>query len=130
MGQVSKISGEERLALILESFKNEQSIADLCRRHGISQATFYKWRDKFLEGGRQALVGNGSSAPDARAEAKIHELEQVIGQQAVEIQVLKKTCISADVHRRGCDSTRKRRHPRANLLPDFTAASKQLLSAD
>ena len=90
MGEASKLSGEERLALNLESLKNEQTVADLCRRHGISQATYYKWRDKFLEGGKQALLRNGLAGADPRGEVKIHELEQVIGRQAVEIQVLKK----------------------------------------
>ncbi len=90
MAEASKLGGEERLALILESFKNEQSIADLCRRHGISQTTFYKWRDKFREGGKNALLANGNPAPDQAAQAKIQELEQVIGRQTVEIQILKK----------------------------------------
>ena len=91
MGKASNLSGEERLALVLESLRNEQSVADLCRQHGISQTTFYKWRDKFLEGGKNALLGNGgSSKPSETAQAKIKELEQVIGRQTVEIQVLKK----------------------------------------
>ncbi len=91
MGKASTLSGEERLALVLESFRNEQSVADLCRQHGISQTTFYKWRDKFLEGGNNALLGNGSSSTASEtAQAKIQELEQVIGRQTVEIQILKK----------------------------------------
>lgn len=91
MGKASTLSGEERLALVLESFRNEQSVADLCREHGISQTTFYKWRDKFLEGGKNALLGNGSSSTRSEtAQVKIRELERVIGKQTVEIQVLKK----------------------------------------
>lgn len=91
MGKASNLSGEERLALVLESLRNEQSVADLCRQHGISQTTFYKWRDKFLEGGKNALLGNGSSSkPSETAQVKIQELERVIGRQTVEIQILKK----------------------------------------
>jgi transposase len=91
MGKASNLSGEERLALILESLRNEQSVSDLCREHGISQTTFYKWRDKFLEGGKKALLGNGaSSKPSETSQAKVKELEQVIGRQTVEIQILKK----------------------------------------
>ena len=83
---------EEKLAIVLEGLKESTNITELCRSHGISQATYYNWRDKFLEGGKTALAanepgGHGSSEAD---KAKIAELERVIGQQAVEIQVFKK----------------------------------------
>jgi len=89
MPKASQLSTEERLALILESFRSEQSIADLCRKHGITQTTFYKWRDKFLQGGKRALMENGQ-ASNMVEKARIEELERVIGKQTVEIQVLKK----------------------------------------
>lgn len=83
---------EEKLSIVLEGLKESTNIAELCRRHGISQTSFYKWRDKFLEGGKTSLASNGSATTATEAEkAKIAELERVIGQQAVEIQVLKKS---------------------------------------
>jgi transposase len=81
---------EEKLSIILEGLKENVNISDLCRRHGISQASFYKWRDKFLEGGKTALAGNGGTGASEVERARIAELERVIGQQAVQIQVLKK----------------------------------------
>jgi transposase-like protein len=89
VGDASK-SPEEKLSIILEGLKGEVNVAELCRRHGISQTIFYRWRDKFLEGGKTALVNNGGSSGAQAEKAKIAELERVIGQQAVEIQVLKK----------------------------------------
>ena len=85
-------SVEEKLAIVLEGLKESANISELCRRHGISQTSFYKWRDKFLEGGKNALVTNGAAAKGSSEadKAKIAELERVIGQQAVEIQVFKK----------------------------------------
>ena len=85
-------SVEEKLAIVLEGLKESANISELCRRHGISQTSFYKWRDKFLEGGKNALVANGAVAKGSSDadKAKIAELERVIGQQAVEIQVFKK----------------------------------------
>jgi len=83
---------EEKLAIVLEGLKESTNITELCRSHGISQATYYNWRDKFFEGGKTALAGNGPGgrgSSDAD-KAKIAELERVIGQQAVEIQVFKK----------------------------------------
>ncbi len=84
---------EEKLAIVLEGLKESANISELCRQHGISQTAFYHWRDKFLEGGKNALAtgGGGSTTSSSEADkAKIAELERVIGQQAVEIQVFKK----------------------------------------
>ena len=83
---------EEQIIQVLNEAQAGAPVEDLCRRHGISQATYYNWRDKFFEGGKTALAGNGpgggrSSESD---KAKIADLERVIGQQAVEIQVYKK----------------------------------------
>lgn len=86
-------SVEEKLAIVLEGLNEATNVSELCRRHGISQASYYKWRDKFLEGGKSALASNGTAAAKGSSEAdkaKIAELERVIGQQAVEIQVFKK----------------------------------------
>ncbi len=91
-GAESIKSVEEKLAIVLEGLQEKVNVSELCRRHGISQASYYKWRDKFLEGGKGALSTNGTAAPSSSEadRAKIAELERVIGQQAVEIQVFKK----------------------------------------
>jgi transposase len=89
--QESSKSAEEKLAIVLEGLKESTNISDLCRRHGISQTSYYKWRDKFFEGGKGALASNGAAKTSSEADkARIAELERVIGQQAVEIQVFKK----------------------------------------
>jgi len=83
---------EEKLAIVLEGLKESANISELCRNHGISQTTYYNWRDKFYEGGKNALAANGSGVQLSSEvdKAKIAELERVIGQQAVEIHVFKK----------------------------------------
>ena len=83
-------SVEEKFSIVLEGLKENVNISDLCRRHGITQTTFYKWRDKFLDGGRASLEGNGGTRSGDAEKARVAELERVIGKQAVEIQVLKK----------------------------------------
>lgn len=89
--QESAKTVEEKLAIVLEGLKESTNISELCRRHGISQTSYYKWRDKFFEGGKGALASNGSAKTSSEADkARIAELERVIGQQAVEIQVFKK----------------------------------------
>jgi hypothetical protein len=51
---------------------------------------YYKWRDAFLEGGKKALE-SGNKSYDRALEAEIEKLQKIIGKQAIEIEVLKKT---------------------------------------
>jgi len=84
-----KWSAEEKLAIVLEGVKGKRTVADICREHQISQALFYRWRDKFLEGGKRAL-SNGVSGENAY-KAEIEKLQKIIGKQAIQIEILKKT---------------------------------------
>ncbi len=84
-----KWTAEEKMAIVLEGIKGSKSVAELCREHKISQALYYRWRDKFLEGGKKALV-NGSFE-DKAYKAEIEKLQKIIGKQAIQIEILKKT---------------------------------------
>jgi transposase-like protein len=50
-----KIDPETRMAAVLEGLRGESSIADICRQYRISESLHYRRRDKFLEGGSQAV---------------------------------------------------------------------------
>ena len=80
---------EEKMAIVLEGLKEKRAVAEICREHQISQTLYYRWRDKFLEGGKKALV-NGSS-DDNVYKAEIEKLQRIIGKQAIQIEILKKT---------------------------------------
>lgn len=54
--QESAESVEAKLTILLEGLKESANISELCRRHGTSQTTYYKWRDKCFEGGKNALA--------------------------------------------------------------------------
>lgn len=84
-----KWTAEEKLAIVIEGLKEKKSIAEICREHQISQTLYYRWRDKFLEGGKRALV-NGAS-DDNVYKAEIERLQRIIGKQAIQIEILKKT---------------------------------------
>ena len=85
-----KFDPETKVSIVLEGLRGETSIAELCRKHQISETMYYKWRDKFLEGGRKAFL-NGNSNEEKMYKEKISELERLIGKQAVYIEILKKT---------------------------------------
>jgi len=84
-----KWTADEKLAIVLEGFKGGRSVADICREHQISQTLYYRWRDRFLEGGKKALV-NGAGDDNAY-KAEIERLQKIIGKQAIQIEILKKT---------------------------------------
>ena len=86
-----QFSPEEKLAIVLEGLKGQRSVAEICREHQLSQSVFYRWRDKFLEGGKNALAYGAPSQKEARLKAEIEKLERIIGKQAIQIEVLKKT---------------------------------------
>ena len=81
---------DEKLAIVMAGLKQIQSVAELCREHQISQTQYYKWRDQFLEGGKQALMG-AKHDTTKQFERKVEQLEHIIGKQTVALEVLKKT---------------------------------------
>jgi transposase len=80
---------DEKLAIVMEGLKEKRSVSDICREHKISQTLYYRWRDKFLEAGKRGLV-NGASDDNAY-KAEIEKLQKIIGKQAIQIEILKKT---------------------------------------
>ena len=48
-------STEERIRILLEGLRGEDSIASLCRREGIAESLYYTWSKEFLEAGKGAL---------------------------------------------------------------------------
>jgi transposase len=94
MPKPSRWTVEKRYEIVMEAIKGKEPIAAIARRHQISDAIIHKWRERFYEGGKEALnFESGGSASRSREEVlqqQIEELEKVIGQQAVEIRFLKK----------------------------------------
>ena len=80
---------DEKMAIVLEGISGKVPVADICRTHQISQTLYYRWRDKFLEGGRTALGGKKEQSNSSDAE--IEKLQKIIGKQTVQIEILKKT---------------------------------------
>ena len=51
-------SSEEKIRIVLDGLRGEDSIAELCRREGISQGIYYKWSKDFMEAGKRQLAGD------------------------------------------------------------------------
>ena len=91
-------SAEEKIRIVLDGLRGEESIAELCRREGIAQSLYYNWSKEFLEAGKKRLAGDTarsastSEVKDLRREAR--ELKEVVAEQALELRLLKKSMIA------------------------------------
>lgn len=90
-------SAEEKIRIVLDGLRGEDSIAELCRLEGISQGIYYKWSKDFMEAGKKRLAGdivrqaNSSEVTHLRKEAR--ELKEVVAEQTLELRLLKKSMI-------------------------------------
>src|SRR3712207_9431159 len=48
-------TAEEKIRVVLEGLRGEDSIAALCRREGIAESLYYAWSKEFLEAGKRRL---------------------------------------------------------------------------
>jgi transposase-like protein len=85
-----KLSDDDALALVLAGLKGEIPLSDLCRRYGVSQATYYKLRDRFLEAGAAGLRGGGPGRQVKELQQRVRELEQALGRKSLEVELLKR----------------------------------------
>src|ERR687894_658588 len=51
-------SAEDKIRIVLEGLRGEDSIAELCRREGITSSMYYGWSKEFLEAGKRRLAGD------------------------------------------------------------------------
>ena len=51
-------SSEQKILIVMEALRGEDSIAAICRKHGIADSMFYKWNKEFLEAGKKRLAGD------------------------------------------------------------------------
>ena len=91
-------SAEEKIRIVLEGLRGEESIATLCRREGIAQSIYYKWSKEFLEAGKRRLAGDTArSASTGEVKAlrqEARELIEVVAEQTLELRLLKKSMIA------------------------------------
>src|SRR5215203_3175155 len=53
-----QFSAEEKIRIVLQGLRGEDSIAELCRRESISQNLYDRWSKEFLEAGKKRLAGD------------------------------------------------------------------------
>jgi len=89
-----KYSAEEKIRIVLEGLRGEESIAEICRREGINPNLYYNWSKEFLEAGKRRLMGDtkreatSSEVSDLRLENQ--HLKELAADLMLKVQVLKK----------------------------------------
>jgi transposase len=89
-----KFSAEEKITIVLEGLRGDDSIAALCRKYGIHANNYFKWSKDFIEAGKRRL--NGDVLREANRDEVIEmvktidELQRSIGKLYVEQEHLKK----------------------------------------
>ena len=92
-----KFSSEEKIRIVLEGLRGEDSIAELCRREGINSNLYYRWSKEFLEAGKKRLAGDtareatSDEVKDLRAETLA--LKEAVAELLMENRLLKKSVL-------------------------------------
>jgi transposase len=90
-----KFTAEEKIRIVLEGLRGEESIADLCRKEGIHPTMYYKWSKSFLESGKRQLNGDtireASSSEVKELRDENDELKMLVAELLLRTRVLKKT---------------------------------------
>ena len=87
-------SAEEKIRIVLEGLRGEDSIAELCRKEGINQNLYYRWSKEFLEAGKKRLAGDtareatSDEVKELKAEAR--QLKETLAEVLIENRLLKK----------------------------------------
>jgi len=90
-------SAEEKIRIVLEGLRGEDSIAELCRREGIATSLYYSWSKEFLEAGKKRLAGDTArqaTAPEVKElRAESAALKEAVADLTLETRLLKKSMI-------------------------------------
>ena len=95
-----KYSSEEKIRIVLEGMRGEESIAELCRREGLNQNVYYRWSKEFLEAGKQRLAGDikreASSTEVTELKKENDQLKRLLADIMLKNDVLKKSVLGLE----------------------------------
>src|SRR3984893_5542084 len=95
-----RFSAEEKIRIVLEGLRGEESIATLCRKEGLAPNLYYRWSKEFLEAGKKRLVGDttreATSTEVIALRTENARLKQVVAEPVLENRLLKKSLTAVD----------------------------------
>ena len=94
-----KYTPEEKIRIVLEGFRREVTVSDLCRREGIKPGAYYAWTKDFMEAGKERLtrdtVRDATRQDIEHLQRESHDLKLLVADLALQVERLKKTTIPA-----------------------------------
>lgn len=95
-----RFSAEEKVRIVIEGLRGEESVASLCRREGIAANLYYRWSKEFLEAGKKRLLGDTQrEASSSEVNALRREnagLKELVAETVLENRLLKKSVTGSD----------------------------------
>jgi len=92
-----KYTSEEKVRIVLEGFRREVSVSELCRREGIKPGAFYAWTKDFMEAGKERLtrdtVRDATRQEINELKRESTDLKQLVADLSLDVYRLKKTAI-------------------------------------
>ena len=91
-------SAEDKIRIVLDGLRGEDSIAELCRKEGIAQSLYYTWSKEFMEAGKRRLAGDTARAATTGEEQDMgreaRALKECVADLTLENRLLKKSMIA------------------------------------
>jgi len=95
-----RFSAEEKIRIVIEGLRGEESIASLCRREGIAANLYYRWSKEFLEAGKKRLLGDTQREAGTSEVAALRRenarLKELVAESVLENRLLKKSVTGSD----------------------------------
>ena len=102
-----RFSAEEKIRIVLEGLRGEESIAELCRREGLAPNLYYRWSKEFLEAGKKRLLGDTkreATAPEVKGLRDENDrLKLALAEMVLENRFLKRGVVGSDADDDTCD---------------------------
>jgi len=80
-------TAKQKIEIVLAGLRGDRSVKEVCREHEISETLYYSWREKLLEGGREALAGKEERTGERELRRKVRELERALGRKTYELEI-------------------------------------------
>ena len=90
-------TSEEKIRIVLEGLRGEESISVLCRHEGIAESLYYSWSKEFLEAGKKRLSGDtarqATSGEVTDLKREMRDMKELVAELSLENRLLKKSMI-------------------------------------
>jgi transposase len=93
-------TAEQKIEIVLAGLRGDRCGCEVCREQAISETLSYGWREKLLEGGREALAGTKQRLGERELRRKVAELERALGRKTYELERLSRKPFCRPVRQR------------------------------